>query len=556
MRFLILQLFLLLQTSVKAQTNYDVFTYTEPKGYKKEIKTGYTSYTKSDNKSGTYCIISLYSQSLSSGNLAKDFDNDWATLVATPLGVTNAPEKDKGDEITGWKTFSGAANFELSGSTSMALLTTAKKEDANIAILVVTNSQSLLTTDVDAFYATLKLGAPLKVAVAQNNKPANNNAGDNVKPTSIIGEWLYDDALISVLYYGNGYSDTYNNNVKMTIKNKLTIKADGTYEDYTFYNKGTFKKKEITARGKYKLSGTTITFTPNYHQYIKNDVVQPKDDARNLRPSSATYSFVYDEKAKAWGVQFKAADADSYFPEEVYLKADAYKKNTTTTPPVSNNTKTTTTKSNSKFGARISGVWVSYTLDMLSTSMTWNTKVFFNNGTFLEGTPSFGCLNFKEDENNKLGTYLLNGNKGTIKMPVWTNAQNIDLVKPNHLKIGSESFFKSDDVNGKTIDGSFTSYATSNFSDVKAQPVGNRSVINFYSNGTFYDEGIFKYFLQSYGTQNDEPGKGTYSISEYTITLKYNNGKTRTATLATCFGATLANVNMIRLENGTLNKLK
>jgi hypothetical protein len=158
----------------KSQTTYDVFTYTEPKGYKKETKTGFTSYTKSDAKTGTYCIISLYAQSPSSGDLAKDFDNDWKELVATSLGVTAAPEKDNGDEITGWKTYSGGANFDFGGGTSMALLTTAKKDNANVAILIVTNSQSFLTTDVDAFFAKLKLGKP-KVQVTNTNQNANTS---------------------------------------------------------------------------------------------------------------------------------------------------------------------------------------------------------------------------------------------------------------------------------------------------------------------------------------------------------------------------------------------
>jgi malate synthase len=145
MRLTILLLSLIIHTGLFAQTTYNVFTYAEPKGYKKEVKSGFISYTKTDNKAGTYCIISLYAQSPSSGDLVKDFDNDWKELVATPLGVTTAPEKDNGDEITGWKTNSGGANFTFSGGTSMALLTTAKMDNANVAILVVTNAQSLLS---------------------------------------------------------------------------------------------------------------------------------------------------------------------------------------------------------------------------------------------------------------------------------------------------------------------------------------------------------------------------------------------------------------------------
>jgi hypothetical protein len=190
MRLTILLLSLIIHTGLFAQTTYNVFTYAEPKGYKKEVKSGFISYTKTDNKAGTYCIISLYAQSPSSGDLVKDFDNDWKELVATPLGVTTAPEKDNGDEITGWKTNSGGANFTFSGGTSMALLTTAKMDNANVAILVVTNAQSLLTTDVDTFFDKIKLAKPKAMVVKpisiQKNIVSSN---PNDIPTVLTGKY-------------------------------------------------------------------------------------------------------------------------------------------------------------------------------------------------------------------------------------------------------------------------------------------------------------------------------------------------------------------------------
>ena len=216
MRFAILLQALLVQTSLLAQTTYDVFTYTEPKGYKKETKAGLVTYTKTDNKTGTYCIINLYTQSPSSGDLIKDFDNDWKELVATPLSVTAAPEKDNGDEITGWKTITGAANFSFNGATSMVLLTTAKKDNANVAILIVTNAQNFLTTDVDAFFNKLSLAKPKATTVVNANiSPANNTASNpNLTGVGIIGVWTsyrstYPSTTLSWYYkvfFSNGKS--------------------------------------------------------------------------------------------------------------------------------------------------------------------------------------------------------------------------------------------------------------------------------------------------------------------------------------------------------------
>jgi hypothetical protein len=205
-----------------AQTNYDIITYTEPKGYKKETKTGVVTYTKTDSKAGTYCIISLYAQSPSSGDIKKDFENDWQELVATPLNIKDAPKADNGDDITGWRTYSGAANFEFGGGTSMSLLITAKKDNANVSMLVVTNAQSFLA-DADAFFDKLKLGKPKAITVKNNPvvKPINNPTATAENNTNSLVAYSFGEykILITDNYFS---SKTINNNVinyKVNVEN-------------------------------------------------------------------------------------------------------------------------------------------------------------------------------------------------------------------------------------------------------------------------------------------------------------------------------------------------
>ncbi len=566
-----LLIFLLLTKSAAAQNTYDVFTYTAPKGYKQEDKNGCRQFTKTENKTGTYCIISLYKQTTSSGNLAHDFDKEWKDLV-TPLGVTTAPQKDNGDEITGWKTYSGAANFEFGGSASMALLTTAKKDEAIVCILIVTNNQTFIATDVDAFYNSIKLNNPQQASATQTNSLNVNS--NNTKPTSIIGEWLYDDALISILYNyaGHANNDTYNNDVKMTVKNKLSIKADGTYEDYTFWNKGTFKKKEITAKGKYKISGNTIILTPTYHQYIKNDVIQPKDDARNLRPSSASYSFVFDEKANAWGVKFTAADANSYFPDEVYLKADAYKRNASATKSASNVTSTNTGSGILFNNNGIVGVWINYlnlSPGMSNSSMTWNWRIFFADSKCMTNMPNGGFANlasgayFDTQRNNveyfSTGSYTFANGHG--EMNARANTKFIDklqLLKANQLKIDGTTFTKSVAVNGQKLSGSFTTYADANNPTLLEQPIGNRSVITFFADGRFIDEGTYQVLLRDYSKDEayNASGKGTYELKDYSIILKFDDGRVKQEAFSVPLSYTLADAKIILIGRAQLNKMK
>jgi hypothetical protein len=286
--------------NLKAQTTYDVFTYTEPVGYKKEAKTGFVTYTKLDKKNATYCIISLYAQSTSSGDLSKDFDNDWQTLVAKALGVTAAPQKDNGDEIGGWKTITGAANFEFGGGTSMALLTTAKKDNANTAVLIVTNAQSYLTTDVDAFFNNVKLGNPKALPIKNtsgqtptNTKPEATSPTATFSNNGIEGVWIsYNNSHILAYKAGFKFRTFFKDG-----KALLTIPDAGFYNfkstpdlndywgAYTYTNKKGILK-----------SGNNLRFTDEI-KYISNDIIDIDGEeyrkCKNLNGSKFNGSFSY-----------------------------------------------------------------------------------------------------------------------------------------------------------------------------------------------------------------------------------------------------------------------
>jgi hypothetical protein len=264
---------------VQSQITYDVFTYTEPVGYKKETGKDYISYTKTDAKTSTYCIISVYKQNPSTGDIKKDFENDWQDIVVKSLRIRDTPKADNSDDINVWKTYSGAANFEFNSGTSMALLTTAKKDNANVAILIVTNAQTFFTTDVDAFFGKLKLGNPKTANINTNiNKGTNNTTSVIVAPSNtngfsvngngIVGVWmaLTDDLPLTGLsfkwrvFFTNGKT-IYN------LPSKGLYNYNGTKEnyfditDYTFNNNvgaiGKESKLQLVSIDKLKIGSNT-----------------------------------------------------------------------------------------------------------------------------------------------------------------------------------------------------------------------------------------------------------------------------------------------------------
>jgi hypothetical protein len=349
---------------VHSQTTHDVFTYTEPVGYKKETAKDYISYTKTDAKTGTYCIISLYAQTQSSGDIKKDFENDWQDLVVKSLQIKDAPKADNSDDVTGWKTYSGTANFEFGGGTNIALLTTAKKEDASIAILVVTNAQSFITNDVDAFYTTLKLGSPKKGVVVKNQTPIKNPIKTSNKP-----------------------NEAYNTD-----------------------------------------------------------------------------------------------------------------------------------------GGGISGVWVAYAFGITSKRLEFKTKVFFSNGKYIYDMPIEGLDNISEATEG-MGTYKTDKDVIYYKNGNWEGSSSFKKESNNKITLEtSDNYYKSANPNGKMMQGTYILYNV-DIEKWQTLPIGNRQVIHFNKNGTFEDEGVFKFAFDHLHSDFDLPGKGTYYIKNYTLYLKYDDGR-------------------------------
>lgn len=141
------------------QTTFDVFNYTEPKEWKKETKNSMVSYTTTDNKKGSYCIISLYANTTGQETLQASFDNEWQELVATNLGVTAKPQYSRAENLNGWENMTGAVLFEFNGGKSAAILSTYSNLGKAASMLIVYNDQAY-QPDVDSFIKKLSLSKP------------------------------------------------------------------------------------------------------------------------------------------------------------------------------------------------------------------------------------------------------------------------------------------------------------------------------------------------------------------------------------------------------------
>ena len=180
----------------------------------------------------------------------------------------------------------------------------------------------------------------------------------------------------------------------------------------------------------------------------------------------------------------------------------------------------------------IIGVW----LGTSTPNFDWEYIIFYGDGTFRFQLPREGFYGFdraKDKANNQgsniWGTYSFSGNTGIWKYDAASASSTITLESDGGLNLGTSynKFYRCNSVDNYKLNGSYTSY--SDPSDPDLTKPGKKPVIHFKSDGTFTDDGLFSMvtYLQGIGETEEEsnPGSGTYEIKEFTLILRYSDGR-------------------------------
>mgnify|MGYP001171482090 CR=1 FL=1 len=150
--------------------------------------------------------------------------------------------------------------------------------------------------------------------------------------------------------------------------------------------------------------------------------------------------------------------------------------------------------------------------------------VVYPNGDYLPNAPYEGIINLdKSVQPESWGKLMMNGNKGKFK----NNYDEIAVTQKTEIYMEKDGythgFHKCLSVDGARLEGFYTHVAPNWGKDPKLNYLDNSGcqfVIEFKKDGTFNDKGIF-----STNLNHCSGGKGTYSIENYTITLKYGDGR-------------------------------
>ena len=185
-------------------------------------------------------------------------------------------------------------------------------------------------------------------------------------------------------------------------------------------------------------------------------------------------------------------------------------------------------------------VWVYFRLNFLldpdlsagSSKYDFEYFLVYPNGDYYPGFPLDGLhtLDNNNKQNDSWGKFIMNGNKGRFK----SNYDVIELEKVSPILMKRPGYTyqlrKMVSVDGLLLDGAWGPYP-----DWEKQPhlsiagyngSGVRHVIAFNKNGSFTDYGFFVTNLSIPKEAPERaPGKGTYAIENFTLLLKYDDGR-------------------------------
>lgn len=150
--------------------------------------------------------------------------------------------------------------------------------------------------------------------------------------------------------------------------------------------------------------------------------------------------------------------------------------------------------------------------------------IIYPNGDYYPDAPYEGLHNFDKSVNaESWGKFTMNGSKGRFK----NNYNDIPVTKKSEIYMEKDGythgFHKCMPVDGVRLEGFYTHVAPNWGKDSQLDYLdgaGCQFTIQFKKDGTFDDKGIF-----SSSTYDCTGGKGDYSIENYTITLRYNDGR-------------------------------
>ncbi len=250
----------------------DIIQYTPPKGWTKTPKEGAVVYSDINKTTNAFCLITLYSSTAAAGTPQLDFTNEWNNLVVKPFKAQTNPKTETQTNPEGWQATAGAAEIEIDGVKSYAILTVFSGFGKTTSVLAILNDQTYVA-QLDAVTQSIKLDKVKVVAdmtptpTIQNDpfpdrpgyapqKPLMGTLKETITMADLVGGW--DSSAASVQTYVDSSSGNYAGTNTTFYGDLHSINANGSF-DYKFTGRTNNHTVRESDSGNVILSGGTIT---------------------------------------------------------------------------------------------------------------------------------------------------------------------------------------------------------------------------------------------------------------------------------------------------------
>ncbi len=246
-------------------------SYTSPQGWNKDLKQNVVGFSNLNQKTGGFCIISLYGATPGTKKTTADFIKEWNYLVATNMKAEAVPQPDTQSD-DGWTLISGGSAVESEVGKAVAFLTVVSGYGKSISILAVFNDP-VYVKDVDNFIKAIDIDK--SNPSANNSTPNNTNSssqptfdegGNLVIPqpsrqlttTDLAGVWIDGPNRMTTEYVFSGSGKGAGRDTT-AFEVKTTFESDGTYSSFFNSVRKKYETESDTKTGQYSLNGRLLS---------------------------------------------------------------------------------------------------------------------------------------------------------------------------------------------------------------------------------------------------------------------------------------------------------
>jgi len=141
------------------QQSYDIFSFTLPKGWKKERLENVMSLSTVNNQTKAWAQIGMIKSTASKGSIGDDFRSEWNELIAKQYkqyGVSEQPLGIDTQTVKGWKVQIGLGKLLFNKDTASVLLTTFSNGTRCASLRIMSNTTNYGKV-LEEFIASIQL---------------------------------------------------------------------------------------------------------------------------------------------------------------------------------------------------------------------------------------------------------------------------------------------------------------------------------------------------------------------------------------------------------------